>query len=48
MDFSSWLHWLGSISLDDLMVWVVGSVAGLLALIALVNALDLFFDTEAG
>jgi hypothetical protein len=48
MDFSTWLHWLGSISLDDLMVWGVGGAAGVLALIALVNALDLFFDAEAG
>lgn len=36
------------VALDDLLVWAIALLAGVGALVALVNALELFIDTEAG
>ncbi|MEJ7686353.1 MAG: hypothetical protein WKG52_04780 [Variovorax sp.] len=37
------VHWI-----DDFLVWAVAASAGVIGLVAVVNALDMFFDTEAG
>ncbi len=36
-------HWI-----DDFLVWAVASSAGIIGLVTAVNALDMFFDAEAG
>ena len=48
MDVMALWSGLGSASFDDVLVWGVAVLAGLVALIALVNALDMFMDAEAG
>ncbi|WP_237288437.1 hypothetical protein [Variovorax sp. PAMC 28711] len=46
MEISSLWSSLGSASLDDLLVWAVALTAGVVSLIALVNALDMFLDAD--
>ncbi len=46
MEISSLWSGLGSASLDDFLVWAVAVTVGIVALIALVNALDMFLDTD--
>jgi hypothetical protein len=33
---------------DDLLLWVIASAAALLALVAVVNALNMFIEAETG
>lgn len=44
MEISSLWSGLGGVWLDDLLVWGVAALAGIVGLVALVNALDMFFD----
>ncbi len=46
MEISSLWSGLGSASIDDFLVWGVALTAGVVALIALVNALDMFLDAD--
>jgi len=49
VDLSSLLQAVGSLYFDDVLVWGVGAIAGVIALVAVANAIDMyFFDTEAG
>ncbi|MBC7394511.1 MULTISPECIES: hypothetical protein [unclassified Variovorax] len=48
MGLSSLWGVLSSASVDDALVWGVAIVSALVALLALVNALDMFLDAEAG
>ncbi|MDM0013924.1 hypothetical protein QTH87_15930 [Variovorax sp. J22P168] len=48
MEASSLLGTFGSSWMDDAMLWAIASAAAVLALYALVNALDLFLETDAG
>ncbi|MDB5826472.1 MAG: hypothetical protein JWQ73_692 [Variovorax sp.] len=48
MELSSLWSVLGSASIDDALVWGVAILSALVALVALVNALDMFLDAEAG
>ena len=49
MDLSFLLQAVDGLSLDDVLVWCVVALAGVIALIAVANAIDMFFfDTEAG
>ncbi|MDM0117013.1 hypothetical protein QTI66_33355 [Variovorax sp. J22R133] len=45
---SSLFQAFSTVTLDDVIVWVGIVIAVGIAVIALVNAMDLFFDTEAG
>lgn len=44
MEISSLWSGLASVSLDDMLVWGVALLAGIVGLIALVNALDMFLE----
>lgn len=46
MDFSSLVNVLNSPAMDEFLIWIVAGVAGTVGLVALVNALDMFLDTE--
>lgn len=46
MDFSTLVNVLNSPAMDEFLIWVVAGVAGTVGLLALVNALDMFLDTE--
>ncbi|QNK74290.1 hypothetical protein H7F36_03345 [Variovorax sp. PAMC28562] len=48
MGLSSLWGVLSSASVDDALVWGVAITSALVALVALVNALDMFLDAEAG
>jgi hypothetical protein len=48
MELSALFGFLGNASLDDMLVWAVTLVAGVAALVAMVNALDMFLDAEVG
>ena len=48
MELSSLWSWMGGASIDDALVWGVAIASALVALVALVNALDLFLDAEVG
>jgi hypothetical protein len=48
MELPALLHVFGNPWVDDLLVWAVAAVAGTIGLVALVNALDMFLDAEAG
>src|ERR1700712_4250482 len=48
MELSSIWSVLSDASIDDALVWGVAIISALLALVALVNALDMFLDAEAG
>ena len=44
MEISSLWSGLAGITLDDVLVWGVALTAGVVGLVALVNALDMFLD----
>lgn len=48
MEVSPLFDIFGSSWMDDAMLWAIASAAAVLALYALVNALDLFLETDAG
>ena len=48
MQSSLLLDMVASGWIDELLLWVIASAAGVLALVALVNALDMFFEAETG
>lgn len=48
MELSSLFGALGGTWSDDLLLWAVLAVAGIVGLVVVVNALDVFFDAEAG
>lgn len=48
MELATLFGFLGSFTLDDMLVWTVALVAGVVALVAMVNALDMFLDAEVG
>jgi hypothetical protein len=49
VDLSSLLQAVFGLHLDDVLVWGVAALAGVIGVIAVVNAIDMFFsDTEAG
>lgn len=48
MDFSSLVDVLNNPAVDEFLMWGVAGVAGTVGLLALVNALDMFLDTEPG
>jgi len=49
VDLSSLLQAVSGLHLDDVLVWGVAALAGVIALVAVANAIDMFFfDTEAG
>ncbi len=48
MELSSLWNVLAGASIDDALVWGVAVISALVALVALVNALDMFLDAEAG
>jgi len=47
MDFSSLLEALRAIPLDDVLVWAVAAVAGLVGVVAVANALDMYLEDTA-
>lgn len=48
MEISSLLAFFQHAWVDELLIWLVAGAAGVISVIALVNALDMFFDAEAG
>ena len=48
MEFPALLAFFAGAWVDDALVWIVAAVAGTVGLVALVNALDMFLDAEAG
>jgi hypothetical protein len=52
MDFSALVSGItgafNGVLLDDLLVWGVALAAGVVALVALANAVEMLIDTEAG
>ncbi|MBT2320978.1 hypothetical protein J7E62_01225 [Variovorax paradoxus] len=46
MELSSLFGALGAAWFDDVLLWTVLAVAGIVGLVAVVNALDAFFDAE--
>jgi hypothetical protein len=48
MELSTLSGFLNDVSLDDMLIWAVALIAGVVALVAMVNALDMFLDVEAG
>ncbi|WP_158100904.1 hypothetical protein [Variovorax sp. JS1663] len=48
MELSSLLGFLDATWIDDVLLWAVVTVAGVLGLAVVVNALDAFFDAETG
>lgn len=48
MEFSSLFGVLGSNWIDEFLVWAIASAAALVGLVAVVNALEMLFETEAG
>ena len=47
MDFSSLLAFLDGEWMDEVLVWAVAALAGGVGLVALVNAVDMFFEADA-
>lgn len=48
MELASLLSSLNGPMIDEVLIWVVAGVAGTVGLVALVNAVDMFLDAEAG
>jgi hypothetical protein len=52
MDFSALMsgttRLIEGLPIDDLLVWGVALAAGVIALVALANAVEMLIDTEAG
>ena len=48
MELSSLFGIFGGGWIDELLVWAVALAAGVLGLVAIVNALNMFFEAEAG
>lgn len=48
MELSTLSGFLNDVSLDDMLIWAVALIAGVVALVAMANALDMFLDVEAG
>lgn len=48
MEPSSLFGMFGSGWIDEFLIWAVASAAAVAGLVAIVNALDLFFEAEAG
>ena len=48
MELSSLLGFFSATWVDDVLLWTVVAVAGVLGLAVVVNALDAFFDAETG
>lgn len=46
MDFSSLVDVLNSPLVDEVLMWTVAAIAGIVGVVALVNALDMFLDIE--
>ncbi len=47
MELSSWLGAFGTAWIDDLLVWAVAALAGGLGVVALVNAIEMFLESDA-
>ncbi|MET0542640.1 MAG: hypothetical protein ABWZ88_12875 [Variovorax sp.] len=47
MEISSLFDALGGVAFDDMLVWAVALLAGVVAMIALVNAVDMFLEADA-
>jgi len=48
MDLASLLSAVDGVMFDELLVWGVALAAGVVAMVALVNAVEMFIDGEAG
>lgn len=48
MDLSSLFDLLGNTWIDELLIWTVASAAAVVGIVAIVNALEMVFETEAG
>ena len=47
MELSSLFGALGGTSMDDLLVWAVAALAGIIGIVAMVNAIDMFLESDA-
>lgn len=47
MELSSLFGALGGVWLDEMLVWAVAGLAGIVAVVALVNAVDMFLESDA-
>ena len=48
MELATLFTVLGGPWLDEILIWTVALIAGVIGVVALVNALDMFLDVEAG
>jgi hypothetical protein len=48
MELSSLFGVLGDGWIDDVLFWAIAAAAGIVGLVAVVSALDVFFDAETG
>ncbi|CAN7684650.1 hypothetical protein LJR084_005578 [Variovorax sp. LjRoot84] len=48
MELSSLFGALGDAWIDDVLFWAIAAAAGVVGLVAVVSALDVLFDAEAG
>jgi hypothetical protein len=48
MELSSLFSLFGNAWVDEVLIWTVAAAAGVAGVFAVVNALDLFFEAEAG
>lgn len=48
MDISSLIGALNAAWVDEFLIWSVAAVAGTIGLVALVNAVDMVLEAEAG
>lgn len=48
MEIASLFNSLNGPMIDEVLIWVVAAVTGTVGLVALVNAVDMFLDAEAG
>ncbi|CAN7661723.1 hypothetical protein LJR290_005196 [Variovorax sp. LjRoot290] len=48
MELSSLFGALGDTWIDGVLFWAIAAAAGVVGLVAVVSALDVFFDAEAG
>ena len=48
MDLSSLFGLFGESWIDEFLIWAVASAAAVVAVVAVANALNMLFETEAG
>jgi len=48
MEISSLFASFGNGWIDELLIWAIALAAGVVGLVAVVNALNMFFEAEAG